>query len=611
MIRRWRCKRICDGVGTDRHQGSKSVRSAYFGVILALVLAPLASPLVAGEFDVIATSGDSSPDGNGQLVTFTPPALNDAGQVAFLSQLSGTANPPDDSSALFRASTGGLTVVAHQGVTMFGAELITDFINNSPSINSSGTVSHSGEPAGAPGKWVALLGSGGPLETFLEVGSASPSGDNTLVSHSIPVINDAGVAAYRASYSGLNSETGIYSRATGGATTLRLLEGDDAPGGGSILSIAASLPTLNGSSQIALTASVDDDIFTRKAALRLDGTTIVELARDGDLATDGVTTIGNILSNTVPLNDAGQLAFEATFTQPSVSLRQGVFRAEGGGVSLLASGILPGAATVATDVRVTGINNAGEVGFMTDFLGGGDDPASGVYLADDMGPTLIAFEDAATPEGGKFFLRFLTESIALNEDGQLAFLAELSDTANGGFAGRGLFLYDPASGLEQIARTGQMFEGSTIASLNFVGDFYSASQIPNDMNSPDPNFSGLNNTGQVAFVFSLANGESGIAVWSPDIVPTPGDFNGDGRVDAGDYVRWRNNLGDADETDLNNNGDGGGVTLSDYTWWKQHYGDPPGSGSLASPSQAAVPEPAGVVLFLTMAATGLIYHRHR
>lgn len=89
----------------------------------------------------------------------------------------------------------------------------------------------------------------------------------------------------------------------------------------------------------------------------------------------------------------------------------------------------------------------------------------------------------------------------------------------------------------------------------------------------------------------------GIAGFTFDVFPEPvgipGDYNNDGVVDAGDYVRWRNHLGDSDETAIHNNGDGGGITISDYAWWKQHYGSAgSGGGGLA-----IVPEPATVGVF--------------
>ena len=46
----------------------------------------------------------------------------------------------------------------------------------------------------------------------------------------------------------------------------------------------------------------------------------------------------------------------------------------------------------------------------------------------------------------------------------------------------------------------------------------------------------------------------------------PGDYNGDGVVDAGDYIVWRNGLGTT-------------YKLSDYNVWRAHFGQSlPGSG---------------------------------
>jgi hypothetical protein len=79
-----------------------------------------------------------------------------------------------------------------------------------------------------------------------------------------------------------------------------------------------------------------------------------------------------------------------------------------------------------------------------------------------------------------------------------------------------------------------------------------------------------------------------------------GDYNNDGMVDAVDYTVWRNNLGDTDETNINNNGDGqNGVDPADYTLWKDHYGDgAPGGGGIAG---GIIPEPASGVLLLVAA----------
>jgi hypothetical protein len=65
-------------------------------------------------------------------------------------------------------------------------------------------------------------------------------------------------------------------------------------------------------------------------------------------------------------------------------------------------------------------------------------------------------------------------------------------------------------------------------------------------------------------------------------VPLDGDYNGDGVVNAADYVLWRKGLGTT-------------YQQSDYDVWRENFGDTGGSGSLAA---ATVPEPASVLLLI-------------
>jgi hypothetical protein len=77
-----------------------------------------------------------------------------------------------------------------------------------------------------------------------------------------------------------------------------------------------------------------------------------------------------------------------------------------------------------------------------------------------------------------------------------------------------------------------------------------------------------------------------------------GDFNNDGKVDAGDYATWRKN-DTANATLPNDNGVGNQAAR--FTLWRANFGNPPGSGS--GLSGAAVPEPtAGLLLLLGMGA---------
>jgi hypothetical protein len=74
-----------------------------------------------------------------------------------------------------------------------------------------------------------------------------------------------------------------------------------------------------------------------------------------------------------------------------------------------------------------------------------------------------------------------------------------------------------------------------------------------------------------------------------------GDFNNDGKVDAGDYITWRKN-NTTNNALPNDNGLGTPIGSSHYTLWRSNYGKPPGSGSLVE--GGAVPEPAALLLLL-------------
>ncbi len=78
--------------------------------------------------------------------------------------------------------------------------------------------------------------------------------------------------------------------------------------------------------------------------------------------------------------------------------------------------------------------------------------------------------------------------------------------------------------------------------------------------------------------------------------PLRGDFNGDSRVDLADYTVWRDNLGAADESLINNAGmDNGAIDVGDYEEWKINFGDSLGAGLTSGP--VGIPEPGSLGLF--------------
>lgn len=86
------------------------------------------------------------------------------------------------------------------------------------------------------------------------------------------------------------------------------------------------------------------------------------------------------------------------------------------------------------------------------------------------------------------------------------------------------------------------------------------------------------------------------------VVVVEGDYNGDGQVDASDYVMWRHHLGSEVQVEID--GDHSGkVDDGDLSFWRKHYGGNQVGSGLASGS--TVPEPASVALLLVGAAFAL------
>jgi hypothetical protein len=72
----------------------------------------------------------------------------------------------------------------------------------------------------------------------------------------------------------------------------------------------------------------------------------------------------------------------------------------------------------------------------------------------------------------------------------------------------------------------------------------------------------------------------------------PGDYNGNGTVDAADYVLWRNGGPLQNEVDAV-----GTINAADYTAWRARFGNTAGSSTGATVN-AIVPEPATLVLLM-------------
>jgi hypothetical protein len=98
-----------------------------------------------------------------------------------------------------------------------------------------------------------------------------------------------------------------------------------------------------------------------------------------------------------------------------------------------------------------------------------------------------------------------------------------------------------------------------------------------------------------------------LQILTPTPPGVPGDYNGNGVVDASDYVVWRDHLGTSFQ--LSNEVSGttpGSVTQEDYAAWRALFGNTSGAGS--GIGAGSVPEPGMLGLFfaaaISMCASG-------
>ena len=108
--------------------------------------------------------------------------------------------------------------------------------------------------------------------------------------------------------------------------------------------------------------------------------------------------------------------------------------------------------------------------------------------------------------------------------------------------------------------------------------------------------------------WSIASGANNAVLQATSITPlVDGDYNGDGSVDAADYVVWRHTAGG-----INLSADGnrdGVIDNLDLGVWRANFGRTANSGSSGS-ENPAVPEPVTGVL-LAIAAAGWCLRRSR
>ncbi|TWU22760.1 DUF7453 family protein [Bythopirellula polymerisocia] len=491
-------------------------------VAVATLLAGLAiaHPIQAAT-RVVVLSGDAAPDGNGffagRRFVFSSSVLNDAGQVAFYASLGGTSGGSTDDTGIFRGDGLTLSQIVRAGQAAPGGnDDFSSFSNSSsfPSIvlNDAGQVAFfsrlTATSSGVDPDRGIFLGDGATLSQIVRNGQATPEGTGSFTTFSNPVLNNVGEVAFQGS---VFVNTSIL-RSDETTLTQIARKGQTVPDGNGTFSFLGD-PALNNMGQVASIALLtgtsgaptdDTGIF------RGDGTTLTQIVRKGQTAPDGNGSFAlfNSLLGSPALNDAGQVAFLSSLndTTGGTADNTGIFRGDGTTLVQLArtGQPAPGGNGNFSILQFPALNNLGQAAFLANLTNtsGGLFDNSGIFLGDGTSLTQIARAGQATPGGNGNFFSF--GDPAMNDAGQVVFSASsIGSTINGG-----IYLHDDSLGLIPLAQVGDPFLGSTISQVGFSsGGHFGDEQ------------SGLNERGQVAYTFSLLDGRSGIALWSP--IPEP------------------------------------------------------------------------------------------
>jgi hypothetical protein len=402
-----------------------------------------------------------------------------------------------------------------------------------------------------------------------------------------PAINAGGTAAFYADLDAGQSE-GIYASSGGSVTTIVELgvQGDfstlvDIDAAGQVVYRAQFInsPTFevgifigDGDNRTVIVDTLGDEFLDFQASPAINSKGTVAFTGTPEATQTGIyvatqpftpiiatTDSDFFFLNSSSINDDGRVVFRGNFVGGPGD--QGVFVGGGGPILTIADNAgdfdqfpLPAA-----------INSAGTVAFHATL---DEDGGSGIFTSN--GGAINTIVDTS----GEFNS---IGTAAINSGGTVAFTARFGETGIGIFTGD-----DPVN--DKVVKEGDPLFDSTLATLTSFAHH------------------GINDHGDIAFGYELANGLRGIAVAMASNAALPGDYNDDGLVNAADYVVWRNNEGTAFEMPNRNPSLMGDIGQADYDFWVANFGNVSGSDSsipysaFRNPKSSAVPEPASALL---------------
>jgi len=204
-----------------------------------------------GKIAAVALSGAAAPDIAGAtLAQFEPPALNDAGDVAFLAL---TRRGREAGEAIYLQRRGRLVKLAGSGDAAPGGGIFLSFGN--PSLNNKGELAFAAIVEQGPVLGGVFMGGGSDIHLALGIGSASPTGGIFARFSERLELDDAGTIALSAVLRNGGPDAAVFVIEDDTPRAMAAI-GDPAPGGGSFAAFA-SWPALSQAGSVAFIASVD------------------------------------------------------------------------------------------------------------------------------------------------------------------------------------------------------------------------------------------------------------------------------------------------------------------------------------------------------------------
>ena len=484
--------------------------AAWLRRILGLCLLPLlissgicATPNAGTK--VIILTGKPAPDGNGTFTRSGAPVLNEAGQVAFYAQIGGSSGGTRDNTGIFRGSSASdlVQIVRAGQAPPDGNGVFGSFSSTIPALNKAGQVAFhvtvSYATGGANEGIFRGDGTSNPVsiarKTYPAPGDA---GEYFDFKGDTFAFNDRGQVAFMVEFKGdVPRDAGIYRSASMDHTDMIAPDKN-----GNIASFDhRGQPSINNAGQVAF--------CSRSGIFRSDGETTTQIVSANQRAPGSEGFFSAFFSPA--LNDEGQAAFQANLYVTGNHVAKsidGIYRADGSidPVKIVLEGdAAPDGNGKFDSFDKLFLNNAGQVAFranVADRRNGKYHLSRGIYRGDGATDLVqIAREGQATPDGKSSFS--MLQLPVLNGSGQVAFLAESrGDTPR---SKRGIYFFDDAFGLVAVARVGDELADSKITLLDFAA--------PTSVVFNIDEYSGLNDSGQVAYSFALADGRRGIAIW--------------------------------------------------------------------------------------------------